>query len=94
MSELTPEELEEIKDKLRGGPRLKLMEFADDIGVDYEELMSRARDYVTSDGYEYWSEGARFEGVDVPDEFWSWYELVTGEVVKPDLRYSFFSCSC
>lgn len=94
-SKMTDEEkLERIRDTFRGSPRKNLEEFAESIDVSYEELMDNARMYVHSGGDHYWSEGPRFEGQDLPQDFWNWYELVTGEVVKQDLRYSFFSCSC
>lgn len=86
------ETLAEIKDRFRGGPRKKIQNFADSIGVGYEELLEHAKDYLDHD--EYWNEGDRFESVDMPNEFWDWYELVTGTVVPPDKRWGFFSCSC
>lgn len=94
-SDLTDEEkLERIRDAFRGYPRKHLEDFAREIDVDYDELMWHARMYVRSNGDHWWSEGPKFESLDLPKDFWNWYELVTGEVVKQDLRYSFFSCSC
>ena len=92
--ELTDEEkLEEIRDKFRGGPRRKLKDFAQQIGVDYDELIFRTFDYL--DNEESWNEGERFDGVSLPDGYWDWFELVTGRVVPADQRdYSIFSCAC
>lgn len=67
-----------------------LRDYAATFPARYDELMEHARDYV--DNGEYWSQGDRFEGCHVPDEFWDHYEVVTGTRVKD--RGSFFSCSC
>lgn len=67
-------------------------DYADGIGVDYEELLDHARGYIDHD--EAWSEGGRFEGESIPEEFWMHYENVTGEKVSNRNRGSFFSCSC
>ena len=92
--DLTDEEkLELIRDKFRGGPRKKIQEFADQIGVDFDALIIRTHDYIDRD--ELWNEGDRFDGVQLPDEYWDWFELVTGRVVPTDKRdRSIFSCSC
>lgn len=60
--------------------------------VTFEELIDRATQYVN--GGEYWSEGGRFEGQDLYDEFWDDFEELTGLKVPEGDRYSFFSCSC
>ncbi len=60
--------------------------------VTFEELIDRATCYVV--GGEYWSEGGRFEGQDLYDEFWDDFEELTGLKVPEGDRYSFFSCSC
>lgn len=91
----TPEEVaEEVADRLRGGPRKKIRETAADFGMSYDDLMYHCEKYLNSGGDYYASEGGRFEGMSLPDEFWSWYELVTGRHVPANMRYSFFSCSC
>lgn len=60
--------------------------------VTFEELIDRATQYVN--GGEYWSEGGRFEGQGLYDEFWDDFEELTGLTVPEGDRYSFFSCSC
>jgi hypothetical protein len=60
--------------------------------VTFEELIDRATCYVV--GGEYWSEGGRFEGQCLYDEFWDDFEELTGLKVPEGDRYSFFSCSC
>ena len=60
--------------------------------VTFEELIDCATAYVN--GGEYWSEGDRFEGQDLYDEFWDDFEELTGLKVPEGDRYSFFSCSC
>ncbi len=69
-----------------------LKHFADNIGVDLEDVVGRASDYINYG--QYWCEGGRFEGEYVPDEFWEYYEIYTGTKVKEDDRGSFFTCSC
>jgi hypothetical protein len=65
---------------------------ADSAGLEFDELLQGARDYVS--GGEYLCEGGRWEGFSIPDEFWNHYEVVTSEVVPEDQRGNFFSCSC
>lgn len=60
--------------------------------VTFEELIDRATQYVNGGGY--WSEGDRFEGQGLYDEFWDDFEELTGLKVPEGDRYSFFSCSC
>lgn len=60
--------------------------------ITFEELIDRATCYVN--GGEYWSEGGRFEGQGLYDEFWDDFEELTGLKVPKGDRYSFFSCSC
>lgn len=60
--------------------------------ITFEELIDHATAYVT--GGEYWSEGGRFEGQGLYDEFWDDFEELTGLKVPEGDRYSFFSCSC
>lgn len=61
-------------------------------GLDYDEVMAAAEDYLVSGVY--LCQGGRWEGFDFPLEFWDWYAIVTGENVPEDDRGSFFSCSC
>lgn len=67
-------------------------DYAGKIGVVPSELIANAKDWVKHE--EFWSQGDRFEGLDLPTEFWSHYENVTGEKVPSDKRQSFFSCAC
>ena len=60
--------------------------------ITFEVLIDRATCYVN--GGEYWSEGGRFEGQGLYDEFWDDFEELTGLTVPEGDRYSFFSCSC
>lgn len=60
--------------------------------ISFEMLIDRATAYVN--GGECWSEGGRFEGQDLYDEFWDDFEELTGLKVPEGDRYSFFSCSC
>lgn len=67
-------------------------ELAKTLEVRTDQLMEHAKDYLENASY--WSEGPRFEGVSLPDEFWDHYEKVTHKEVPEDARGSFFSCSC
>lgn len=71
---------------------LWIRNWAEAHGLDYDDVMSHAQEYVKCG--DYWCEGGRFEGQYVPDEFWSHYEMVTGETVEEKDRGSFFTCSC
>jgi hypothetical protein len=84
---------EEVRDPVAGNPsELWLRDFAARIPAHYEDVLDHAAEYVRNG--EYWSEGGRFEGEYVPDEFWLHYEIVTGKPVAEKDRGSFFSCSC
>lgn len=65
---------------------------ADSLDVDYDELLDRAQEYVSCG--EYWSEGDRFEGASIPQEFWNHYEKVMQTTVALSDRDNFLSCSC
>lgn len=72
--------------------RSHILEIALELGVDNNELLDRAREYI--DYGNYWSEGDRFEGMYLPSEFWDYFEILTGKRVSDSDRNSFFSCSC
>jgi hypothetical protein len=88
--------VELVKDALRKRTaEMWIRDYAQRLGLSYEELMSAAREWLTK--------GRRhvFHGHDTPDicysesdEFWRRYETVTGEDVAEDDRHSFFRCSC
>lgn len=69
-----------------------LRNFADELDVDYDEMIMRAGRYL--DRHDYWNGGDRFEGVDFPEKFWDHYENVTGRTVDEGDRWSFLTCSC
>ena len=97
MSDHLEEDLKEHKVKLlldepKARAKQRLMDFAESLESDYQELMQRAKDY--QDHGSYWYEGDRFEDQGLYDTFWEDYELVTGTTVAPDNKYGFFSCSC
>jgi hypothetical protein len=89
----TEEEIaEDVADRLRGGPKRKIREWAESIGLSYEEVIQGAHGFLDHD--DYISEGGRFEGVSLPTDFWDWFELATGRPVLANERGHFFSCSC
>lgn len=67
--------------------------YADSLDVDVDELLEHADTYQHSD-WHYWSQGDKFEGEYIPDEFWDHYEDIRGVTVSSEDRGSFFSCSC
>lgn len=64
-----------------------------DITGGFERVMEAAANRVRGD-WDYISEGGKFEGATVPDEFWEMYEKVQGVKVPTEHRGGFFSCSC
>lgn len=69
-----------------------IQNFADDCGLDYDELMEAAADYLSHG--DYLIKGGDLEGYYVSDEFWDKYQIVKKEKVDENDRGSFFSCSC
>lgn len=62
------------------------------IGVGFEELLEDADNFLRYGDYR--SEGARFEGVYLGDDFWDAYEIVRECAVKGEDRGGVYSCSC
>lgn len=60
--------------------------------ISYKDLLEGVGNYVEHG--EYISDGSRYEGADVPDEFWEHYEAVTRKKVAEDKKGHFFSCAC
>jgi hypothetical protein len=69
-----------------------LMDFADEVGISYGELMAGAGNYIYND--EYLCLGELLEGKSVPDQFWFHYQVITGVAVPESEQDDFFSCSC
>lgn len=61
-------------------------------GIDYDEIMSAAEQYLKYD--DYLCDGGRWDGHYLNQDFWTHYEIVTGVKVREEDRGSFFSCSC
>lgn len=78
------------------GPKARAVQViqdeADLHGVDYDELLAYAKEFVEYGSYQV--QGGRWEGMGVGDEFWDAYELVTGTTVESGNRGGIFSCSC
>lgn len=86
---------EDVNMKTQASPVLgeaqkRITEIADALGVSYDDLMFNAKVFVNRG--EYWNEGDKFDGAYLPDEFWDYYEEVTGE--KVNSKWSFLSCAC
>lgn len=78
--------------KVKSEAVLAIEQIARRLDVEYDELMDAAKRYVVYG--DYWSEGGKFEGVQLPYDFWEHYEEVTSTHVDEDDKHSFFSCSC
>ena len=72
--------------------------FADRVGLTYDELMRAADDWIRSQENGSWGEylnrGPLLDGEYVPDEFWPHYQKVTGKQIAHEYRGNFFTCSC
>ncbi len=69
-----------------------IKDYASGLGLDYDELIGAAKDYIARG--EYLNKGELLVGEYVDDEFWEHYENVTGKAVRSKDRGNFFSCSC
>ena len=67
-----------------------LGDYATEVDLTYGELIAAAIGYVKYGNYI--SDGGKWEGMYVPDEFWDHFENVTG--IRNENKGSFFSCSC
>lgn len=94
------DEKEEFIKELDGtnASRRWIESFAQEVGLDYNDLMDAAAAWVGSKQIGGWGEylnmGPLLEGSHVPDDFWRHYEKVTGQTVEEEHRGSFFTCSC
>lgn len=74
-----------VEDALAGS----LKEFTTATGLSLDELVDGATNYLANG--DLLSEGARWDGQGVPEEFWKYYEARTGTVVLDEKRYTFFT---
>jgi hypothetical protein len=70
----------------------ELERIAEEVDCDVYTLIGGANDYL--DCGDYLSEGGRWEGTYLPNDFWPAFETYTGRKVEEGSRGSFFSCSC
>jgi hypothetical protein len=75
MDELSPQWNEHAK----GLAKARLTQFADDIDVNYTQLMYHAEQYIKHGNF--WSEGDKFIDTQMPAGFWADYKLVTGQEI-------------
>lgn len=61
-------------------------------GFTFQEIMECAQEWLIEE--EMYIGGAEMEGERVPDEFWTHYEIVTGQIVEDSKKRNFFGCSC
>ena len=84
---------EEASRQRRFVPAMRVIRgWADAAGLSVEEMLTGAKDFLANG--EYLSEGSRWDGFHLEDDFWPAYEIVTGETVLEEQRGSFFSCAC
>ncbi len=67
-------------------------DYANSLGLGYQELMSGAANHVSHD--DYLSRGGLLEGIGTDPEFWIHYMNITGTIVDSSKADNFFSCSC
>lgn len=76
-----------------------LENYAEEIGETFQDLMSAAETWL-KDG-EYWvggppgmEFGSNLESIQLPEAFWTHYQLATGKTVPESKQESFFTCVC
>lgn len=73
-------------------------DYANGLGLGYDELMSAASDWIESHdgkwGGEYLNRGELLDGVSTSSEFWIHYQKAMDEIVEADKQGNFFTCSC
>jgi hypothetical protein len=79
----------------RQGHKSWLMDFADKAGMEYQELMDGAENFLNNN--EMLCEGDKWDyfrhGYD-PLVFWEHYSAATGQDVPLEKRDNFFTCNC
>lgn len=69
-----------------------ISDYAKSLQLDYDELMSGAKNWLRSGAYLIGD--SNLDGAYVSDVFWDHFSIVTGQVVPINKRQNFFSCSC
>lgn len=91
--EADPEKVLKLR-SLLGDPEATAELYIDDLAVSLdlskEELMDHAKSYIEHGNY--LTDGGKYEGMHIPEEFWDHYEELTK--TKVSSRGSFLSCSC
>jgi hypothetical protein len=82
-----PDEGERLPTPLQIDAEAKLTEVAESLDVSYVELIQMCRNRSLVVGHDIMTR-------EVPDDFWDWYETVSGDRVKGSEREPYFSCSC
>lgn len=74
---------------------------AEELEISYEGLMNYAERAVESRASSSWgdyfchpTDSGKWEGMNIPDEFWNHYQLLVEVEVPEEHRGSFLSCSC
>lgn len=69
-----------------------MVKWAEEQGLTLQEAVDAGIAYQDRD--EYLSDGGRYEGSYVPNEYWDHFDWITGRKTSDNTRGSFFSCSC
>lgn len=86
---------QETIESLSGASKKRLEEIADSVGITYDELMKGMQHYLAT-GEAIDTDGWKMMNPEPPEDFWTHYEIVTGQVLpegKKD-KDAVFSCSC
>lgn len=87
--------VDDVVDRLQGGPRLRMEELARTMHMTYPKMMRELKNVAESTSkFGEWIT-LNFDTPEYDhDQMWADYELITGEVVPAANRGSAFSCSC
>lgn len=97
---MTEDVVDNVFDRMQGGPRKRLEKLATQVGLELHVLLPRLRDFLDKGTLVDWPSGWGFHYVEDTYEgglqrFWADYELTTGDVVAPDMRGEEpFDCCC
>lgn len=81
-----------VTDKLTGNHREWLEKFAEEHGIDFDQLMDGARNWIEYGDYVYIGVDIDYDAAS--GKFWEHYQAYTHEAVPQSKQNNFFSCSC
>lgn len=82
--------------RARGRARGALAAFAQRIGRTYDDILDSANHFL--DTGERLCGGSEIDSIDIPNEYWAWYEAATGDDPSQSPHYNengtMFRCAC